>query len=104
MAEVFEVAWADFYKRIVKDHLPNRVSSMQEMYKANLIEYPPAMSFKVVDVTPGSVLVPAPNARGVSVSHGIQPANAPLTHVMQASAATGYGGGPADTQRGSLSQ
>ena len=60
MAEVFEVAWVDFFEKIVKAHFPDKVSSIQEMYDAHLIEYPPVMSYKVVDVTPGGELVPAP--------------------------------------------
>ena len=38
MTEVVEVAWVDFCETIVKGHLPDRMSSVQDLYDAHYMD------------------------------------------------------------------
>ena len=100
MAEVFEVAWAGFFERIMKVHLPELVPSVQEMYDAHHIEYPAPVSFEVVGVTRNGALIPTPPQGGDGYVPWDGPAaNAPLADVV-ASAPTGDGSRPAEASVG----
>ena len=60
MKEVFEVAWADFYERVVKNHLPKQVSTVAELYGNHMIVYAPPLSFPMMDVSASAALMALP--------------------------------------------